>query len=180
MQIIPGILASSYVQATNSFESIATTTVGSGGSTSITFNSLPTTYKHLQIRGIAKLSTVNNLRMRLNGDTGSYYQWSYSFSTGSAASAYLQSSDNAMYGSYLPVATSVFGSFIWDIYDYRNANINKYTMLLTGTDTNGGGNVAAYSGIYQFNDVTTSITINAAGGETIQEYSSFALYGIKG
>jgi hypothetical protein len=32
------------------FDSIATTTVGAGGASTITFSSIPSTYRHLQIR----------------------------------------------------------------------------------------------------------------------------------
>ena len=36
------------------YDSIATVVVGSGGASSITFSSVPSTYKHLQIRFIAR------------------------------------------------------------------------------------------------------------------------------
>ena len=51
MSLILGILASSGVAAgaANSYESIATVTVGSGGSSTITFSSIPATFTHLQI-----------------------------------------------------------------------------------------------------------------------------------
>ena len=51
-----------------SYESIATTTVGSGGASSITFSSIPATYAHLQIRGIFKPSAACWLGLRFNSD----------------------------------------------------------------------------------------------------------------
>ena len=56
---ILGIIASSHVNfiPTGSFSSIATVTVGSGGSSTVSFISIPQTYKHLQLRGIAKGTT---------------------------------------------------------------------------------------------------------------------------
>jgi len=38
----------------NSYESIASVTVGSGGAANVEFTSIPATYTHLQIRGIAR------------------------------------------------------------------------------------------------------------------------------
>ena len=52
---ILGIIASSRLTAApNSYESIYTTNVGSGGVADVTFNSIPATYTHLQIRYIAR------------------------------------------------------------------------------------------------------------------------------
>jgi len=56
----------------SSFESIATAT--GSGQTSVTFSSIPSTYKHLQIRIIARDNSGNGggsgaLRLRFNGDT---------------------------------------------------------------------------------------------------------------
>ena len=52
----------------NSYYQIGTTTVGAGGSSSITFSSIPATYTHLQIRGIASnTANVNEgYRFRFN------------------------------------------------------------------------------------------------------------------
>jgi hypothetical protein len=51
---ILGIIASSKLTVSNSYESIATTTVGSGGSATVTFSSIPATYKHLQVRTLIR------------------------------------------------------------------------------------------------------------------------------
>jgi hypothetical protein len=70
-----GIIASSGgAAAAGDYESIATVTVGSGGSSSISFTSIPSTYQHLQVRAIQRCSSgVNNLQMQLNSDTGNNY-----------------------------------------------------------------------------------------------------------
>ena len=52
------------------YESIATVTVGAGGSSSVTFSSIPSTYTHLQIRFTAQCSNsataADNLAFRFN------------------------------------------------------------------------------------------------------------------
>jgi len=50
--------------------------VGSGGSATISFTSIPSTYKHLQIRGIARNTSgsgFNKMNIRFNSDSGSVY-----------------------------------------------------------------------------------------------------------
>ena len=73
---------------TGSFESIATTTVGSGGTSSIDFTSIPSTYQHLQLRIISRVSnadTGDNIFLQFNGDTSSNYSWHYMEGDGSTA-----------------------------------------------------------------------------------------------
>ena len=48
------MLAGNPAVVLSSYDSIATVTVGSGGSSSIVFSSIPQTYKHLQIRGFVQ------------------------------------------------------------------------------------------------------------------------------
>ena len=55
------------------FESIATFSPTSGSS--VTFNSIPSTYKHLQIRYAITTSAYADIRFRINGDTGSNYTY---------------------------------------------------------------------------------------------------------
>ena len=67
-----------------SFESIATAT-GTGSNSTLTFSSIPQTYKHLQIRVMSRGNAAtdqDNLLIRFNGDTGSNYNSHYVFGTG--------------------------------------------------------------------------------------------------
>ena len=92
MSPILGIYASSMQPALNatSFESIATVNVGSGGASTVSFSSIPSTYKHLQVRLIARgdypgnndnivmyfnsdSATTNYTDHRLRGDGASVY-----------------------------------------------------------------------------------------------------------
>jgi hypothetical protein len=58
MSLILGILDSGVAASTNSYESIATVTVGSGGASEVEFTSIPSTYTHLQIRALARNTTA--------------------------------------------------------------------------------------------------------------------------
>jgi hypothetical protein len=180
MTPILGILASqiSGKLNTSSFDSIATVTVGSGGSSTISFSSIPSTYKHLQIRGISKMSSGASLYAQLNSDTGNNYARHYLNGNGATVGAGANASFSNFFVGTTGTATSTFGANVIDILDY--ANTNKYTTSrsLSGADANGSGYVQFFSGLWMNTAAVTTITIT--GDSNFQEYSSFALYGIKG
>ena len=56
------------------YQAIMTATVDSGGASSITFSSIPSTFKQLQIRAMLKRSggtAADNTNLTFNSDTGS-------------------------------------------------------------------------------------------------------------
>lgn len=170
------------------YDSIATTTVGAGGTSSITFSSIPSTYTHLQIRGIARstrASDRDDVVMRFNSDSGSSYAGHQIFSDGSTVSASTLGGTppvTYLYPFYAPAATatsSVFGVGVIDVLDYANTNKNKTLRVLNGIDVNGSGEMLFRSGLWLSTSAITSITLNCVNGNFAQ-YSSFALYGIKG
>ena len=181
MSPILGIYASqiSGHLSTNNFSSIATVTVGSGGASSITFSSIPSTYTHLQIRGISQNSGTATNAIQFNGDTASNYNSHYLYGDGSsAASGYLSSTYGYGFLSSFSTATNVFGGAVIDVLDYANTNKYKTYRSLTGADLNGSGNMEFLSGAWRNTTAVTSITLAATTGN-FSQYSSFALYGIK-
>ena len=186
-----GTLGNKYenLSADNNFmETIASTLVGSGGTSSITFSNIPQGYKHLQIRIIGRgtaatggtYSTGN--RGQFNGDTGSNY--SAHWLGGSGTSAVSGGSASLTY-FYLgnvtdsTATTSVFGSSVIDILDYSNTNKYKTVRYLFGADGNGAGYVEFGSGLWMNTAGITSMYMALTGGNFAQ-YSRFSLYGIKG
>lgn len=173
-----GIVASSMRGSTNSYESISTVTVGSGGQASITFSSIPSTYKHLQIRALNLTNTIASVStIYFNGDTtNSNYKNHLLFGFGLACN----SGNNP--APYAPViqggTTTAPGVMILDILDYANTNKNKVTRDLVGYDNNGSGGLALNSNLWMNTAAINSITFNATS--TFLQYTQFALYGIKG
>lgn len=183
LNTIFGSLSSGVAASTNSYESIATTTVGSGGIATVSFTSIPATYTHLQIRGITRNESVTDeTRIRFNSDTGSNYAYHRLRGTGSAASATAASTVSYIelpFASYSGTTASVYGAVVIDILDYANTNKYKTIRQLGGTDLNGSGTLEFISGLWQNTNAITSISIFPSSGD-INEYSQFALYGIKG
>ena len=185
LNTILGSLSSGVTVAPNSYESIATVTVGSGGSASVSFTSIPADYTHLQVRGILRstraLSQAGVL-FRLNSDTGSNY--SFHGLLGDGSSVYSNGSTNQTYINMgeLPAGSAssgIFGAFVVDILDYKDTNKYKTVRLLTGQDRNGAGEINLRSGNWRNTNAITSITIKE-DISNMAEYSHFALYGIKG
>jgi hypothetical protein len=187
MSPILGIIASqNYPRVTNAYESIATVTVGSGGSSSISFSSIPSGFKHLQLRMIGRSTRAANEGygvVRFNSDTGSNY--SYHSLAGNGSSAAADGSGSVAYPTllYFPAASrgaSIFGAGVLDILDYQNTNKNKTIRVLDGYDSNGAGYSTLQSGAWYNTAAITSITITEFNGNNFAEFSKFALYGIKG
>jgi len=168
------------------YESIATVTVGSGGSANVEFTSIPGTYTHLQIRAIARTdraSTGDWLEIQFNSDTAGNYSDHYLTGNGSSASAGGNTSATYMEVNRFPAASSsasIFGAFVTDILDYANTYKYKTIKNLGGNDQNGSGETHLGSGNWRNTNAITSIKILPGGGSNIVQYSHFALYGIKG
>jgi len=185
MNPILGIVASSISGSLNasSYESIATVTVGSGGQASITFSSIPSTYKNLQIRGMGAtvVNAIGNSSVYFyaNGDTtaGNYYSH-YFYGTGTAAGS--TSTASSVFAFETSNSMTYPGSVVLDLLDYQNTNKYKTIRTLSGEDANGAGSVITLSSaLWKNTAAVTSITLTAEDGNWAQ-YSSFALYGIKG
>lgn len=180
MSFIPlGFLAASGAAAGN-FQSIATVTVGAGGSSSVSFNSISAGFKHLQLRVFTATSPYysNGGYLEFNGDTtGSNYDDHWIYGTGSSAGA---SYDSAYQALFNLGSTSGFNAGVIDVLDYTNTNKYKVSRALSGYDTNGSGYMNFASGLWKNTAAINSIRIFPGGaGVTFSEHSSFALYGVK-
>jgi hypothetical protein len=170
----------------NSYESIQTVTVGSGGQATISFTSIPATFKHLQIRWLARdnfASDASDLNMRFNSDSGANYVWHQLVGDGSTAAAYASTSQTSMRAGFVTGSTAgsnIFAVTVLDLLDYANTSKNKTVRNLGGFDKNGSGSVGLQSGLWMSTSAITRIDLTPRVGTTFSQYSSFALYGIKG
>jgi hypothetical protein len=194
---ILGILASSRpaFELVGSYDSLATVTVPSGGVASVTFAGIPTGYKHLQIRGIAQTNrtgyVVDLTTVRFNSDTGANYSshnlfGGYNTTPNVTANANVSSSLMQFNGLNSGVGTNVFTGIIMDILDYADTNKYKTVRNLQGFDVNGtvgtgslGGTIALSSGSWRSTVAVNSITISMIDGTLFNQYSQFALFGVK-
>lgn len=168
----------------SSFESIAT---ANSTGTSVTFSSIPNTYKHLQIRFMARETdtgtTRDGIRVRFNSDTGSNYARHLLTGNGSTASA--DAADTTVFIELQNCVTKAgttsgtMGVGVVDIIDYASTSKYKTLRALTGADQNGAGSINLQSGLWMSTSAISTITLDCLG-TAYATGTTFALYGIKG
>jgi hypothetical protein len=155
---------------------------------SLTFAGIPTGYRSLQLRGIARTSAAGNnysMVMACNGDTtvANYYSHAmFGIGSGAGQAAVYQSEGgmyitNAVAGA--GAGTNVFASFVIDLIDYDSTTKNKVAKSIQGQDRNGSG-ITQVGGAGWYNNTTSpisSLTFTVAGGDFVAN-SSIALYGV--
>lgn len=166
-----------------SFDSIATAT-GNGTATSVTFSSIPSTYKSLQIR-YAIITATNNaedLYLRINGDTASNYAWHKLRGNGTTASATASAPDNtlSLHAGLNGLGQTYLFTGVVDIIDYASTSKFKTVRTLTGIDKNGSGDIALTSGLWRSTSAITSLNFYVQGASSFfSTGTTFALYGVK-
>jgi hypothetical protein len=188
LNTVLGTLSSGVAASTSSYESIATAN-GTGSSATITFSSIPSTYKHLQIRGISRDTSgsgdTTTLIIRYNSTAGTSYATHRLW--GNGANAY--ASGNANYdGFYLGNLTtqggavaSNHGAVIVDIIDYASTTKYKTSRALGGASgDNSAYDIDLTSYVFMSTSAITTIELICPSGSNYTTTTTFALYGIKG
>jgi hypothetical protein len=193
MSLILGILAQDVAGAGGgtSYESIATATL-TGSQSSVTFNSIPSTFTHLQLRVIGKTdrsgSAFDAFLIKVNNDSTSG-NYTYHYINGDGATATV-GQENGSYGGAVvyrlggaSATADVFGATITDILDYGNTNKYKTLRSMGGVDYNSAspnGEIYFGSNLWLSTSAITSLVIVPRTGTNFVQYTQFALYGIKG
>ena len=166
----------------NTFELIASSTVGSGGAASIDFTSIPSTYTDLVLDVSLRTSqavNANGCNLKFNGSTTSYSERALFGSGASAAS--LNDAGTSIFFWYIDGASSTastFGNASMYIPNYAGSN---YKSVSTDAVTENNGTTAyafLNAGLWSNTAAINQITITAASG-TLIEYSTAYLYGVK-
>lgn len=171
--------------AVGKYESIASV-VGTGSSQLITLSSIPSTYKHLQIRGIFRSTEAGsgtNFYMYVNGDTATNYSYHTLRGDGTTVTSSGNASVTKMFVGRAPGAGTTAGimnATILDILDYANVSKYKTFRHISGKDDDTyGGDLVLRSGLWMSTSAITSITF-IIDNPNFSSLSSVALYGIKG
>jgi hypothetical protein len=176
--LIPlGILASAG-GVSAAYELISTTVLGSNTS-SVTFSSLPATYKHFQLRMVTlNTSSSNTYKLQFNGDTGSNYAWHTLLGNATDVRSQASPSSTSMnfVGSWSGQSTTVPATAIVDILDPLSTTKNKTVRTLGGCQ--GSNEVGLYSGLWMSTSAVTSLTITGTAG-SYTTGSRFSLYGLR-
>ena len=180
LNTVLGSFSSGVVAATSSYESIATAT--GSGTTSVTFSSIPSTYKHLQIRFAVQTAAAGYApSIQFNGDTGANYARHRLYCDGATVSAGGSASQTQGWLGDFGLSSRINEPMVGiiDIIDYASTTKAKTVRGITGVDANGSGGLSLISDLWTSTSAINSIYL-FIGGSTFTSTTSFALYGIKG
>jgi hypothetical protein len=197
---ILGTIASSKLQSISSdFESIASYTVSGSSTSTITFSSIPSTYRNLQLRcsWLASSATTGGatLQIRINGDTASNYNYLQGLAnmsddsvrnTGASTGQTEFKNDTGYLGFTTADSTTSFSIDILDIHEYKNTSIKKPILWRQARNKNTTSHptsrVSITSGHWASTSAITSIEIKvyAPASSNFAADSTFDLYGIGG
>jgi len=151
---------------------------GDGSGVQIDFTSVPSTYKHLQLRFVSTVTDNTSCFIRLNSDTGANYRSHYLVANGSAVSSGT-SSFSAIYVATLPAGSGGFNvAGVVDILDYASTAKNKTVRSLSGV-SNTTKEIGLYSGAWFSTSAVSTVSFRQSG-YAFPTTSRFSLYGIKG
>jgi ribosomal protein L18E len=163
----------------NTYQLIASSTVGSGGAASINFNSIPATYTDLLlVHSLRESGNSATAQITFNDSTSNYLNRYLRGNGATATSSDQLTSFLETFDNYASSTASVFGSSSVYISNYTSSN-NKSVSVDTVTENNA---TTAYVQIsasrWSDSSAITKITITAGAG-TFDQHSTAYLYGIK-
>lgn len=153
--------------------------VTSGSQSTITFSSIPGTYRDLIIVIRGHASAAVNVLARFNSDTGANYQWEFGRVNNATFSGLGQVAQTTIGLATLPTASTHAGGGRAIIYNYRDTNFFKYYTSESGRSD---GTTAAtqnrdfYSGEWLNTAAITQIDILLSSGN-FSDNSVVSLYG---
>ena len=157
----------------NTYEPIATTTLGSAQAT-VTISSIPSTYTDLILVCNVKRTAGSDIEVQLNGDTGSNYSFTYLYGTGSAVGSGRTSNQTKANIGY--AASTNFTTQIVQFMNYSNTTTNK--TFIARNSPGDSGDVSAIVNLYRSTSAISSILLDPNSGN-FATGSTFTLYGVK-
>jgi len=162
------------------FIKIASVTVGSGGSATMSFTSIPSTYTDLVIKVSARgtqSATYATYEIKFNGSTTGYYLRQL-YGNGSTVTSDQNSTRLALDAVGSTATATTFSNN--EIYIPNYAGSTNKSVSLDGVTENNATEAwtELYAGLWSNTNAITSITLEMITGTFVQ-YSTATLYGIK-
>lgn len=158
-----------YSPPVSTYVALATTTA-SGGETSVTFSSIPASYRDLIMVWGGSASGTVSVFVRFNSDTGSNYSYVYANGDGSSATS---ASGSTTYISQ-NFLTASQNTMIMQIMDYSATDKHKTVLTRWGVaDTSLQMAAERWASTSAINEISCAVQSG-----TITAGSTFSLYGI--
>jgi hypothetical protein len=146
----------------------------SSSTNSVTFSSIPATYRDLVlVIDDARCTNNQQFNMRFNGDTGTNYSWAGAFAIGSSIVGDSQAAPLAIFR--MGNINSTSSSHVTNIMDYSATD--KHKTALTRSTNVGASSTWMFANRYTSTSVVTSISIVTLGDPMLSGMSA-CLYGI--
>ena len=144
----------------------------------VTFSSIPSTYTDLILISNIQQTAANNGTLRINGDTGTNYSWSFLAGNGTSALSTRAATKNSIQmdnWSGPQSAGSTFQLNYVQIMNYSNTTTYKTVIARSGS---GGNATEAVVGLWRNTAAITSLSIQIDVSGNVLAGSNFTLYGI--
>lgn len=153
----------------------------SSGTTSVTFSSIPGTYKNLVLEVVGNSeqsgSALNGMRMRINSDTGTNYSYLAIYADSSTASSYATGNADYIDVGSLGQTSSLPTPNTIQIMSYANTNVNKTLVSQYGK----GGTISyGLVGCWRSTSAVTSILLYRDLTINLKTGTIFRLWGVAG
>jgi hypothetical protein len=156
---------------------IASSTVGSGGASSIVFSSIPATYTDLFVILSARFSSLGNARLNLNSSGSAFSSRAmYSFAT-NAPLSYTDTVGLGRATSNSGDQTNNFGAMQLHLPNYRSSVSKPFSSDAFAANYN-GGYIVLTGGVWADNSAITSLTLLPPASTTLLENTTAYLYGV--
>jgi hypothetical protein len=157
------------------------------GVSTVTFSSIPATYRHLEIRGVARSSAAantDNLRLQVNASGAAIYDWEHILTVGTTAPvpSYVVGDSGVLVGSAVPAANTnanLFASTTIQLHEYASGVWKPVLAELIGADPAGvilKGRVVS-GAVIETTTAISSVTMYLNTGNFVAG-SSFDLWGL--
>lgn len=151
-----------------------------GSDGSITFASIPQTYRSLVlVCNFQNSGSSSATRLQVNGDTGANYNGVWMVGNGSSTSSGSESGQTSarIFGASIGPANTFSNAGILHFEDYSTTDKHKTVLTRYGSAST---DVQATASRWANTAAITSITVFDILGQTYQSGSTFSLYGIIG
>lgn len=156
----------------NAMVALATTTLGSTAS-SVTFGSIPATYRDLRVIVNCAVTAEGNIQLQVNNDTGNNYgQLRFSGYAGSSINSTATTTTSVVTNVATGMQTSSRGLNIYDIFDYAQTDKQK-VILCKGYHSD---ELDVISARWANTSAITSVKVLAGSNFTVG--TTISLYGI--
>ena len=168
----------------NTFELIVSSTVGSGGVSTITFSSIPATYTDLCLKismRTDRASTIDPVQIQFNGDTGSNYSYKSIWSDAGSVSSFgsgITGRIDAQYSTAANATANTFTNFEIYIPNYASANKKSTSYDSAHEDNSATAYAVLMANLWTGTAAINSILLDPVNGNFVQ-YTTAYLYGVK-